>query len=67
MQNTQFTHGKCTVCGHLAKIDSFNHRRDNEVKQTNSDGSTYELYNLVLICPICTSEFCEALFPNELN
>ena len=67
MQNTNFTHAKCTNCGHLGKIESFPQRRVNEQKSKGDDGSTFEVYQLVLTCPICTTDNCEALFPNEVN
>jgi hypothetical protein len=67
IQNTNFTHGKCTRCGHLALLDKFEQTRINEVKNGNDDGCRMEMYQLVLTCPICGDAFCEALFPNELN
>lgn len=66
MQQTNFTHGKCMKCGHLALIDKFDQQKKNEAK-SEKDGVTMEFYQLVLICPICGDQFCEALFPNELN
>jgi len=67
IQNTKFTHGKCFKCGYLGLIDKFDSQKDNHTLQKNEDGSELELYSLVLKCPMCGDEFCEALFPNEVN
>jgi hypothetical protein len=64
MQFTTFTHGKCTKCGYLALTDRFEHRQ--EVLGESEDGSI-GMYRLVLVCPICSDEFCEGVFPNEVN
>lgn len=67
MQQGMFTHGKCTKCGHLAMLDKFEQKKINEVNSTSEDGMTLEAYQLVLKCPLCGDEFCEALFANEVN
>jgi hypothetical protein len=67
MQEATFTHGKCKSCGHLALLDKFDHKKANEIKSEGADGFTFEAFQLILICPMCGNEFCEALFPNEVN
>jgi predicted nucleic-acid-binding Zn-ribbon protein len=67
MQFTTFTHGKCNQCGYLALLDKFENKRVNETKQIGHDGFTAEMFQLVVVCPMCGNENCLALFPNEVN
>lgn len=70
MQQGMFTHGKCTKCGYLALLDKFEQKRINEVKSKSDDSEnamTMEMYQLIIKCPLCGDEFCEALFANEVN
>jgi hypothetical protein len=66
MQFSTFTHGRCRKCGFFAKLDKFEQKKINESKSEGEAG-TMEMYQLVLKCPLCGDEFCEALYPNEIN
>lgn len=67
MQQGMFTHGKCTKCGYLALLDKFEASKANEVSAKSEDGMTLDMYQLILRCPLCGDEFCEAVFANEVN
>lgn len=67
LQMTTFTHGKCTQCSYLALLDKFESKKINESITEGEDGFRSEFYQLILTCPLCGNENCEAVFPNEVN
>lgn len=67
IQLGNFTHGHCFKCGHMGSIGNFESKKINEAKSEGEDGMTMEFFQLILKCPMCGDEFCEAIFPNEVN
>lgn len=67
MQQTNFTHAKCTNCGHLSMIGNFEQKKANEARSENDNNGVMEFYQLILLCPLCGDDSCEALFPSDVN
>jgi len=57
-----FSHAHCYRCKHTGEIDKFGWRKSVIVA---SEG--LELIQLRLICPICSGQDCEGLFPHDVN
>ena len=76
MQQGNFSHAKCQACGHMALIDKFNptlvdlqdcNLPNISFEVTETKDSPVKLQTVNMNCPICTSPFVEAIFPNEVN
>ena len=66
LQIGAFTHAQCFNCGHTGKIETFGVKENPNVTFMEiPNGMTISCP--VFICPVCTSDSTEALFPNEVN
>lgn len=62
IQFSMFSHCRCSNCNHMARIESFE-----LIKKKLGESSNVEAFQHIYKCPLCGSEFTEALFPNEVN